>query len=537
MKIPADLQARQDLYEDLVRKCMTSQSTRMEEYNAMRSYYLFGGTDDPAEYNKIQPHIDTLTSFMFAADTTKFSVTLGATADRHETEKIETLNAYLMDEWFNSNGDLVFSNALTWAMVYNTTLVKLIWNRGMHPFMVEPHCFGVLREDVPYLDRQEAMCHEYYISEAELARLLTGHKQKDEILRSVQPQEVTPNNSDGLQRIILSSSQPNMVGSLNTPFTPRNDYLPKVDEPLVLMQELWLWDDDEEDYRVVTQANGSVTVFDRPNFWMKGEHPFIQICPNPLYNYFWGQSETAKLTGLQDMRTWRVRQIRELLDKQAKPPIGFSGMMGITDEKVYAYNMAGGYMDMGDSPMAKMNPYPPTISQDLFAEVRAIDEMFSEASGLQNVMMGRAEHGVRSGRQTSELARLGSSRAKKRALVIEDALEKMATLYMKGLKIYSKASLETDTGLTFIPEQFTDDFLVKVDAHSNSPIFVEDHRDMAMELMKAKAIDRQMFIEILNPPMKQLMKERLKVIEAKEEKAQQMQQQAEMMKNAGKQGG
>ena len=96
---------------------MTSQEARKSEYTAMRSYYLFGGVDEPAEYNKIQPHIDTLTSFMFAADTTKFSIALGAGVSPEELEKVNVLNHSLMDEWFNSNADLVFSNALTWAMM------------------------------------------------------------------------------------------------------------------------------------------------------------------------------------------------------------------------------------------------------------------------------------------------------------------------------------------------------------------------------------------------------------------------------------
>jgi hypothetical protein len=57
---------------------------------------------------------------------------------------------------------------------------------------------------------------------------------------------------------------------------------------------------------------------------------------------------------------------------------------------------------------------------------------------------------------------------------------------------------------------------VKVDAHSNSPIFTEDLRQLAFNLFKAQAIDREGLIDLLEPPMKQLLKEKLKANEQKQ---------------------
>ena len=62
--------------------------------------------------------------------------------------------------------------------------------------------------------------------------------------------------------------------------------------------------------------------------------------------------------------------------------------------------------------------------------------------------------------------------------------------------------------------------MVKVDAHSNSPIFMEDLRSLAFNLFKAGAIDKESLIDLLDPPMKQLLKERLKGLEAKAAQAQ-----------------
>jgi hypothetical protein len=80
---------------------------------------------------------------------------------------------------------------------------------------------------------------------------------------------------------------------------------------------------------------------------------------------------------------------------------------------------------------------------DLFAEIREIDGMFEEASGIVNVLQGKGEAGVRSYAVTPvNWHSLGSSRAKKRALIIEDSLEKLATLYLKCMQAYDKHTFQ-----------------------------------------------------------------------------------------------
>ena len=185
------------------------------------------------------------------------------------------------------------------------------------------------------------------------------------------------------------------------------------------------------------------------------------------------------------------------------------GFTGILDEKNFALNRAGGLMAT-DMPNAKVDRLAPNIPQDLYESLRQIDLMFEEASGIGNVLQGRGEQGVRSAGHASQLARLGSSRAKKKALIVEDSLEKLATLYLKLMQAYDDTHFKDSEGMKFIPEQFTKDYVVKVDAHSNSPIFMEDLRSLAFSLFQAQAIDKESLLDLLDPPMKQLLKERLK---------------------------
>ena len=146
---------------------------------------------------------------------------------------------------------------------------------------------------------------------------------------------------------------------------------------------------------------------------------------------------------------------------------------------------------------------------------------------ISNVLSGRGETGVRSKGHASELARLGSARPKKRALVIEDSLEVLATKYLKLDQQHNPDPLRTPDGQEFISEQFTKDFMVKVDAHSSSPVFMEDMKQDAMELFKAHAITRKTLVQLIHPPMEQEILQELKIIEKKEEEQKKAEAQAQ----------
>ena len=514
MKIPSG-ESREDFYLDIINKCMVSKEERRGDYTTLRAYYLFGAGPEspPAYFNKIHPHLDQLTSFLYSAETTRFSIALGASVPSAEHKKTPSLTQALNDEWLNSNADQVFSTALTWALVYNTSFVKLVYKNGIHPYMIEPSAIGVLREDTPYTDRQEAIVQTYYITKSELYARLYSHPKRDSIVaRLATGTKVSESDiPEAVHRIVMSQTNPTIYGNVNMDLYGMNRYKARVAEDTVEMTELWVWNDDTEDYQVVTMAAPNVIIYDRPgsSLFLKGECPFVQICPNPLYDYFWGASEVQQLLLLQELRNTRMTEILDLLSKQVNPPTALTGFTGILDEKNFALNRAGGLL-ASDMPNAKADRLAPTMPPDLFEVIHEIDAMFSEVSGISNVLSGRGESGVRSQGHASQLARLGSSRAKKRALIVEDSLEKVATLYLKLMQVYDNTHFRDTEDVPFIPEQFTKDFVVKVDAHSNSPIFTEDLKTLAFNLHKAGAIDKESLLDLLEPPMKQLLKDKLK---------------------------
>ena len=528
MRIPKDHVEREFFLKDLIDKCLVSRDERVGDYSSLRSWYLFGAgpNESPAIFNKIYPHVDQLTSFLYSAETTRFSINLGASVPEQEQIKVPRLTMSLNDDWLDSNADQVFSSALTWSLVYNTTYVKLVYNNGVYPYMIEPASMGVLREDTAYTDRQEAIVQTYYITKSELMARLYSHPQRESILKRIQTgyHTKTEDVPEGLDRIVMSQTYPTIYGTVNLDLYGMNRYKARVAEETVKMNELWVWDSDILDYRVVTMADPDVFIYDRPGetVFLKGELPFVQICPNPQYDYYWGQSEVQRLVFLQQLRNRRMTEILDLLAKQVDPPTALTGFTGILDEKNFALNRAGGLLAT-DMPNAKVDRMAPQMPPELFEVIHEVDAMFGEASGIGNILEGKGEAGVRSAGHASQLARLGSSRAKKRALIIEDSLEKLATLYLKLKQAYDPTHYTDEYGNKFIAEQFTKDYTVKVDAHSNSPIFTEDLRQMAFNLLKVGAIDNESLLDLLEPPMKQLLKDKLRKREAM--KAQQPQQQ------------
>lgn len=533
MLIKNDPAEREQQYRELLQQCSVSRSDRRASYDMLRSYYLYGCPPEGTRsaYNKIFPHIDLLTSFTFASETTRFSVALDQGVQQSELDKSQALALRVTDKWFESNADIEFGKALTEAFVYSTSLIKLVQRgRETMPYMVDPGSFGVLREDCPTLADQEAFVHFYYITRTQLEADLKQceHPRINDILNNVSTNGGRDDNStpSGLQRVMLSASSPTMMGNLENALPYFIPYQARIAVDLIDMAELWIYDSKEDDYRVVTLAgtNGEVVVFDRTNFFLPRdgeddpEQPFIQVCPNPAYDYFWGMSEVERLTGLQDLRNQRVSDIMDLLGKAVDPPWALTGWDGLVDEKSFALRKRGSAIG-NPNPTAKVDSFAPTVPNDVWADVREIDAMFAEASGLGSVLQGRGESGVRSRGHASELARLGSARVKKRALIVEDSLERMATLYLRCAQRYDPTPLLYETDKQFIAHQFTKSYHVKVDAHSSSPLFAEDLRKLAFELREVGAISNDSLLDMVQPPMLQSLKKKLKEQEAAQAKA------------------
>lgn len=526
MKLPKGDADRLTLYRELITNCLASRSRRIEQYGQNRRWFLYGSNDGLSPYNKIASHIDQVRSFLYASDSTRFSVRLSSLAQAIDYRRTHAVGRRINEEWKLSNADNIMQIAVLWALVYASTFVKVLRRKGggLEPYVVDPGTFGVLEENVPMLDRQEAFVHVTYITPSALNRALALHPRREQIMKDVTATGktvTTTDNAGPMVRDILMTSQAlggvgmaNVTGITPTPMNSASDqiipeYAPQVEVDLIEYFELWAWNDDEDDYQVVSMA-GNVddarsVVYDRKNVYLprrrgvEAEQPFVQICPNPLYDYFWGAAEVDKLAPLQLKRNHRYEQIDVILDKQADPP-GAWGGMGLVEEKLQAFRVAGAQVAMGEGQL-EYKTFVPPMPADLFQSIAQNDKEFDDASGLPNVTQGKGESGVRSAGHAGKLLTVGSSRAKARANVVEDSLEKAATLYGKCLYVDDPNELKDEDGNDFIIAQMSPHFTVEVDAHSNSPVFAENNKETAEVLLKAGLITPERFLEMMAPPM------------------------------------
>lgn len=562
MKIPKDPVERKVLYEELTRQCLASRADRFEFYKTARNYYLFGTSDESgAPYNKIESTIETLASFIYSPEGTRFSIHLGTTADDADVLKVPKLSDEITEQWRTSGTHMRFGLAAKWSLVFGSMIIKAQWRMNQcRTYLVEPHQFGVLREDIVDLSDQEAFCMCYTTTKTQLNSDLLGNPRRATIMAQIGKggSSATSGMSEGMSRLILSNPVGGVSGSIAATYgtaggTVENglaggrasyNYAPRVEADMVDMVDLYVWDDDTQDYQIVSMASPSVVIYDRPQAVVgvaKMPH-FVVIRPQSnLYDYFWGDSFSAKLAWLQDWRTEDVANIRNLQKKQSDPPISGSGLTGIAEEKLLALKRAGGILGM-NTPTAKIETHAPKMPENVFASLDQIDKMFDDTAGIGHILQGKGESGVRSKGQADLMARLGSSRPKARATMLEECASELATLMLRNVQDHSDQRFfavdpaDESKKLPFIASQFTTDYEVKVDAHSSSPIFVEDRKVDAEKMLEAHVIDRETFLEMYDPPNLQVLQKKLKVLQAKEEKAHEQQMQAQQAQAAQKGG-
>lgn len=556
MKLPVASGERLLFVQDLVRKCFVSRDSRISFYNAMRMYYLFGiddfGYDDAdGAFNKIYSHCQQLNSFMFSPETTRFDISLGPTVSSEYQSYVNPMVELLEQHWHGTpyqSVDQTFKGAVEWASVYGSTFVKIIpkvWHDPNDPIktkllsvrhhIVEPHNIGMLREDRFGLYNQECYAEKYVITLTQLRNELTMHRDRERIMKIAQ--EMTPNADARTQpgmgvmdRLIVTAisgdsieGEANMVGS---PLTSL--YRPQVGEDMIEMTELYVYDDDIQDWRIITLLGNDEPIWDRPldRMFLPFTLPHVQVCPLPAHDYAYGYSRVEKIIRLQGFRNERITDIRHLLRKQAHPPVSITGSAGIPDEMADALDTPGGSLTLPDV-AATIKEHEVKIDGNQWVDVREIDNMIDDTTGLPPINQGKSEKGVRSESQGETLSELGATRAKSDALTIEDSLDCIATILVRVLRRYSAAQLRADADDNqekpgegvFTPSQFPDDFVAKVDGHSSSPVFRANYEAKVFRLLALQAIDKEDALQLLDIPRKRqlitTLKEKIEPAEAK----------------------
>lgn len=510
---------------DVINECTVSRQDRIYQAQTMRNFYFTGTADGQSGIdNEIFPEVDQLASNLFSPVEPRFMMGF----DRNEKPETRAMGevaaSYLSRDFRRRGVDACFAEAVNWGLIESSCFVKLLWNRhGFDPYMVGQTFMGVFHEGITDLNRQDAFVHTSFVTTSSFERSIKGHPEERAILRSVQKQAATdPADSEansGLRRLLIGGTIP---VNLTPPQTsqpagwvqwvrgPSAVLSPQTLASLVQVDELWVIDNEREDYTTF-QLVGDVVIegkLQRRNLLgIKGEHPFVQVCPNPVKDYFWGRSEVANLMMPQEAISAQVNGINRTFRMKEDPPTSFLGFTGDMAAKHSALMKPGGRLTEMN-PQAKIQQHAPDMPQGSIEWHGSLQEIFHRASGFEApVSRGLGEQGIRSGIHGDTMVRMASPRLRDRAILMEQAYVALGDL---GFRLLQHKIADEFTGtakengqskpFTFLLDQIPSDYDLSVDSHSSSPAFANDARNLAFNLARLKAIDDEDLLRLTHPP-------------------------------------
>lgn len=498
----------------------------------------------PAKYNLMFPHIDRMSSYLFSPSDVNFRVSYSSgeyskniPKDWSETfmqmfsllkkqpqplqwndwQEMGRIGAHYLNYEFSRTGvDIAFASAIDWALVKGSTFVRTLWGHdGFEPYVIQPEMMGVLREDVNKLNRQEAFTMSTYITMDQFRQRVKGMPDEEKMIKRVRTRAKNARVSDQyendfLRQVVIggiataAAPSQNIKASVQVLGMPAPAISPHVIQDLLLCHELWIQDDDKEDWTTIQLIEPDIIIegkLRRRNLsGVKGDTGFQQICPNPMEGYFWGMSEFQTLAPLQDMVNQRVNEINRVLKKRARPAWAMTGFSGDSDNIKKAMDSPDGVLveQVAGAKVEKMQPDKP---DDAYASLKETVNMFDLAAGFQSIMRGEGEGGVRSGVHADTLVRTASPRMRDRAILIEKQCSALGDFCFRLLQQKETRAFVTQKGDEFLLSQIPDDCKVSIDSHSSSPAFSEDNRQMAYVLAKLGAIDHESLLQMVHPPM------------------------------------
>jgi hypothetical protein len=538
---------------------MSSRTSRTNR-GVFYTNYAETGSSDPtigAMYNKTFASLDDLESLLYSPVALRFHIGDPDIPSVLTEAKGRAASAKLRQTCRQSGADSLISQAVQQSLRKGAGLIKTLYkNKEFADYLVMPEDFGVLRENHTKLDQDMgAFCHTMMITLEQLESLVENRDDSAEVLKKARKltKETTGDlydtNGSAMNIVVcgLYPLQPAGAGInpsrgiVDWMSTPKPETSPDVIQTMLELKEIWIWDDDRDDWATFQLigddilVNGAIFFYNMLAFdprsgvsapCLKGVHPFTPFIVNPTPGYFWGASEVRLLILLQEMINTRLTGINKLLRKQEDPTTRFIGSTGVNQIALSRYNKPGGYY-ADTNPQAKIERDKIDVPQDLFESLHEAERMFDEIMGMPPISKGHGDKGVRSANHAEVLARMFSPRFKDRALLIERCVEEFGALRLdlsrahiekKMIAWVSKeeAGIEADAsdeelqilkppapGL--VPVYFTfddlpDDVTLTVDEHSSSPAFSADAQNLAFDLLKVGAMSPSDLVEHVNAP-------------------------------------
>jgi hypothetical protein len=547
VKIPSNRVEKEELVQYVVDCCMASQEDRRSMYERRRRYFLYGqNSDAKVKFNRLKSHMKLVSSFLFSPDGLVYNIAPPRNADEHTIQQMLALQDDFNEDIHDTGIGDVFSEAVLWGLNFDTMIIKMGWNDtkgNMFARLIEPSCFGFWREDDPDFDSQQAVNHRFALDYDEACTRLVKAGKGDQIgLLQMTDQPAESGLSDTMRSIIISAVNgtginETVTGRANVDYQATPLFRARVTAPMVSFDETWIWDSEAEDYRIFhSLAGGKILLSDSAetidvikkaanedtkynsstNWFLEKQNPFVPVTPFTLYDYAWGDAHMEDIIPLQEWSEERLTEIDETLKAQVDPLRTSHGMSGLIDEKT---DLDYGAYYADDNPGSKMEEHRPPMPEDLFKEFNEIGALMMEQSGLTEVVSGKGSGGARGGQQQKQMQITGGGQIRKVAIGLEQPLVRMGDIALRLKMKNDDSQIRMPDGKEFVASQCADDFSMRVDGHSHSPLFTLENRELSTMLFKAQAIDREWLIRMLNPTLKQNLLHSLKAREKAEAQA------------------
>jgi hypothetical protein len=465
----------------------------------------------------------------------------------------------LLQHIVNNDIDDGISDIVLWGLIKGKSIQQVLWSRnGFESYLIQPEAFGVYNESISTLERQEAFIHSTFPTRSRFRQIISGlpAAKQAALMRAVDNLQTRNRGGEEqgslLKQIIVGGLYPFQAGgtapatgggTVTHLFAPQPSMQAAVVDQLVPLDELWIWNDEQDDWATITMMGNDIVFGEDVLFNafahdfatkrgmpdeenpLKGKHGFIEYCAMPLAGYFWGISHVYLVALLQRSLNNRIDGINRMLRLQEDPVRFMSGSTTINQNAYSKLNKPGGYWTDGN-PSAKINKVSEDIPGDIWKSFAEINAMFDTIGGFPPIMRGEGEGSVRSQGQSDTLVRQGAARHLDAALKIERSVERCGALIFDMLRAKSnevitawvmpgdqtiQSNIEPDPSLeppakgmqpiSFQFRNIRDNARVSVDSHSSSPAFQHDIRELAFALAKIGAASPKRVAQMIGAPM------------------------------------
>lgn len=528
---------------DVIGACRVSAGMRAAYYRQLNNIVETGKLGDGMSLiNLLYSHLDRLASHLYSPIDLRFTVDFKHTYPTKIATQADVAAKALTRDWEDNSTDILFGQGVFEALKYGACILKQ-WTENEsdaddeeaipQSSLVMPWQFAVFREDVNSIDKQEALCETTMLTLPEVWKRIHHLPEAKRLYQQVKSNASKGQGSDEYNSFFHSVLSTSQIATSNTSLTrptpggmvqlnqdpTRANMGPVTEVDMVKMHELWV--KDQDDYVTIQLIEPDILIaplYKKSNLLVPNGksklQPYRLIQPNQAHGYFWGRTELMDLIQPQALLSETADDARRLIGLQVDKIIGFSGADGLTDELYGQMRGAGWISSPAGSTITDLTPaMPPQLLQILEFMIRIINMV----GGFDNILSGQNEPGVRSGIQNNIMMKTAAPRIRDRALIVERQVAAAGDLRLSlmgakdGNYFWTDGSSEQailDT--RFIVADLPDDRRVKVDSHSTSPIFADDHQNVVAFGLKSGIVDGEYAIEELPFPHKDKAKDRLR---------------------------